>query len=306
MVMGYTEPGVLYFHTGLEGLETCVASMLSRGPISSEDAAALRRDLKATLNTFRGTFGLFNTLRTVISERAKVAAPGSTPGDKKRMQWVEQQLAENDYASRDVAPEVRMLKAQYDHEASRADLRKMASAGGASSTPSRQSRGDRDRDGGGGERSKSAKRRARKERSSSRRDDESSGKAGSRATKSKPGKQHAGKSRASSDSEASEVERRPRNPPSRKERGSGSGGDKQHATSKHRSGSDKERPSRRDGAGKAPIKSAPGKGGSKGGKGSDAGGKSAKSGKGPAKGGHKQQRWADYESDSESSFRSDD
>ena len=45
------------------------------------------------------------------------------------------ELDADDFARADIAPKIRKLKAQYDHAAAKADLRKAASAGGARRPP---------------------------------------------------------------------------------------------------------------------------------------------------------------------------
>ena len=89
-----------------------------------------------------GVYGLVNTLRTLVVERAHVTASAATAGDKKRQQWVESQLHEADLGRVDVAPQVRKLKAQYDYEAGKQDLRSLASAGRASRGGGRRGRDD--------------------------------------------------------------------------------------------------------------------------------------------------------------------
>ena len=73
VVMGYTEPICLYLQTALNGVRDCadLADELARG---SELALTLR----AAVNTLSGTYGMCNTLRTLVVERAQVTAPGCT------------------------------------------------------------------------------------------------------------------------------------------------------------------------------------------------------------------------------------
>ena len=157
-VMRYVEPSCLYLQTALDGVRAA-ADAIDAGV----DADDLREHLHACANTLSGVYGLTNTLRTLVVERANVTAKGATAADKKRMQWVEQQLDEDDFARADVAPRIRRLKAQYDYEAGKAELRKLAGSGGATSS-------------GGGYASESKKKKKPKSaRRSSRSDDEESG-----------------------------------------------------------------------------------------------------------------------------------
>ena len=128
VVMSYIEPLCLYLQTALDGVREAaeLAHELPRG------GADLARLLDATDNTLSSVYGLGNTLRTLVTERAEVTAPGCTQGDKLRQQWVESQINEDDLGRADVAPRVRKLKAAYDYEAGKQDLRKAANGGGAS------------------------------------------------------------------------------------------------------------------------------------------------------------------------------
>ena len=85
--MGYTKPICLYLQTALNGVRDCadLADEISR---DSELALTLR----AAVNTLAGTYGMCNTLRPLVVERAQVTAPGCTAGDKRRQQWVESQV----------------------------------------------------------------------------------------------------------------------------------------------------------------------------------------------------------------------
>ena len=136
VVLRYAEPAALYLQTGIEGLRSCLAACDPGDPMCA--------DLEACINTFNGTYGLVNTLRTLMCERAVVLGPGATTADKRRQQWVEGQLDEDDFAAADVAPKIRRLKAQYDYEAGRADLRRAAASGKASGGFTAS--GDRDED----------------------------------------------------------------------------------------------------------------------------------------------------------------
>ena len=285
-IMQHLEPGVLYLKTGLDGLRTCKAAVARRDP--------LRADLEAVYNTLNGAFGLINTLRTIICERAKVVRPGATPGDKKRQQWVESQLNEDDYETADVAPRIRKLKALYDYEAGKADLRKLASAGGASALPGNYEANRKEREGGdrgrGGDRttrSKSAKRRERKA------NHESSGGA-TRRDQGGDAPRHRAKPRqgSESDGDASDRAHRPRKEqPAHQERerrsAGGRGGGDQHSGATRRGGGDPKRDGKRDGGGKGSGGSA-----SKGAGAGKTSGKVEKSGKGGRK------RWGDSESGS--------
>ena len=161
LIMQYLEPARLYYKTGLRGFKAALRSI--------DESDPLYDDLRACYNTLDGAFNLVNTLATITVERAKVVSPGSTSSDKRRLEWIESQLAEDDYATADVAPRIRKLKARYDYEAGKADLRYAAGKGGASGS----SLGGRDherrehrerRDDPRGGRSKSQKRRERRER----------------------------------------------------------------------------------------------------------------------------------------------
>ena len=189
VVMSYMEPICCYLQTALDGVRDCAerAHHESRG-------SDLARTLSASANTLAGIYGLSNTLRTLIVERAQVTAPGSTAGDKKRQQFVESQLNEDDLGRMDVAPRIRRLKAAYDFEAGKQDLRKAASSGGASgsagNTGSRGSYPSKQ------EQSKSSCRRERvreRKREDSPKREDKSGAKGERskppATKPKPSKQ---------------------------------------------------------------------------------------------------------------------
>ena len=142
------EPTCVYFKTGNDGLKQCVRNLdtllADGGPISRRDARRLRSDMVCTLNTLKGAFALGNCYRTIMVERAKVQAPGSSVGAKKRQQWVEAQLDDNAYAATDIDPTVRALKAEYDHEAGKADLREAARKGGSASGGGYDRREDRD------------------------------------------------------------------------------------------------------------------------------------------------------------------
>lgn len=154
VVMGYTEPICLYLQTAFNGVRDCadLADEISRG---SELALTLR----AAVNTLAGTYGMCNTLRTLVVERAQVTAPGCTAGDKRRQQWVESQLNEDDLGRTDVAPRIRKLKAAYDYEAGKQDLRKAAGSGGASGSTGNSGSLGRERD--TPKKSKSSRRRER-------------------------------------------------------------------------------------------------------------------------------------------------
>ena len=152
MVMQYAEPLALYLSTALNGVRAVAASLDYDDPIAG--------DLDACANTLSGCYGLANTLRSIVVERAQVQASGATVGDKKRQQWVEAQLNEDDLGRADVAPRIRKLKAQYDYEAGKQELRKLASGGSSA----RGGLAENEQSG----RSRSAKRRDRKERERSK------------------------------------------------------------------------------------------------------------------------------------------
>ena len=105
VVMSYTEPICLYLQTALNRVRDCtdLADELSRG-------SELALTLLAAVNTLSGTYGMCNTLRTLVVERVQVTAPGCTAGDKRRQQWVESQLNEDDLGRTDVAPRIRKLR----------------------------------------------------------------------------------------------------------------------------------------------------------------------------------------------------
>ena len=149
LALEYCEPACLYGQTALNGVRDCADRAADLDP-------ELARSLDACANTIAGVYGLVNTLRTLIVERAHVTAPSATAGDKKRQQWVESQLHEADLGRYDVAPQVRKLKAQYDYEAGKQDLRSLASAGRAA-----RSGGRRGRDDGPPAKPRSARRRER-------------------------------------------------------------------------------------------------------------------------------------------------
>ena len=158
LTMEFSEPVCMYLQTALDAAREC-AKRADDLRVDGE----LRGTLHALSNTLSGTYGLANMLRTLIVERAKVTAPGATAGDKKRQQFVEQQLHEDDLGSPDVAPRVREIKAIYDVEASKQSLRKLASSGEASRAGSRRG-GRRERERERDEPAKpsrSARRRAR-------------------------------------------------------------------------------------------------------------------------------------------------
>ena len=149
LALEYCEPACLYGQTALNGLRDCADRAAELDP-------ELARSLDACANTMAGVYGLVNTLRTLVVERAHVTASAATAGDKKRQQWVESQLHEADLGRVDVAPQVRKLKAQYDYEAGKQDLRSLASAGRAA-----RSGGRRGRDDGPPAKPRSARRRER-------------------------------------------------------------------------------------------------------------------------------------------------
>ena len=149
LALEYCEPACLYGQTALNGLRDCADRAAELDP-------ELARSLDACANTMAGVYGLVNTLRTLVVERAHVTASAATAGDKKRQQWVESQLHEADLGRVDVAPQVRKLKAQYDYEAGKQDLRSLASAGRAS-----RGGGRRGRDDAPAAKSRSARRRER-------------------------------------------------------------------------------------------------------------------------------------------------
>jgi len=169
----WMEPACLYYKTGLGGLKNGLRRLdqlrddvrAGGAPVTRDELADLRHELMASYNTLAGAFELANTYRTLLVERAKVLAPGAKRADKERAEWVEKVIDEEDYAAADAAADVRRLKADYDHEAHKADLRRAASKGGAAAGERSHRRDDDDRSGG---KSKSQKRRERRER---RRDD---------------------------------------------------------------------------------------------------------------------------------------
>ena len=279
-IMGHLEPGVLYFKTGLDGLRTCKASVDRHDP--------LRADLEAVYNTLNGAFGLINTLRTIVCERAKVVRAGATPGDKKRQQWVESQLNEDDYETADVAPRIRKLKALYDYEAGKADLRKLASTGGASARPgnyeaSRKERESGDRGGDDVKRSKSSRRRERKAKREGDGGATGRHKGGGKTRPPKAARQSSDSGGDASD--ADRKSRRSRAPAQHDGAGYGSGSDK-YSGAKGRGGGDQERAGKRAPGGKGSGTKegrTKGKAAGKGGKPSKGGGKAAK-------------RWGDSES----------
>ena len=151
----------------------------SHEPPTRAELADLRGEFMASYNTLAGAFELANTYRTLLVERAKVVSPRAKKSDKDRAEWVERAIDDEDYAAPDIAADVRRLKADYDHEAHKADLRRSASKGGASAGH----RSDRRDDGGRDEpkkKSKSAKRRERRQRRNDDRRDERPSREGSR------------------------------------------------------------------------------------------------------------------------------
>ena len=153
LALKWMEPACLYLKTGCDALQGLVEGLDAFGSTLDRDArrelGSYLRQLGRVANTIQGSFDLANTYRTLIVERAKVQAPGASQGAKKRQQWVESQIDEDDYALPDVAPRIRSLKAEYDYEAGRADLKRAANAGGAAAGGGydrRREREERDRD----------------------------------------------------------------------------------------------------------------------------------------------------------------
>ena len=165
----WMEPTCLYFKTGLGGLRNSLKrldelrdDMRAGGePVTRAELADLRHELMAGYNTLAGAFELGNTYRTLLVERAKVLAPNSKRADKERAEWVEKAIDEQDYAAADAADDVRRLKAEYDYEAHKADLRRAASKGGSSAGERSDRRDDESRGGG---KTKTQKRRERRDR----------------------------------------------------------------------------------------------------------------------------------------------
>lgn len=194
LTMEYIEPVSMYLQTSLDAAREC-AQLADDLRVDGE----LRDTLHALSNTLSGTYGLANMLRTLIVERAKVTGPNATAGDKKRQQYVEQQLHEDDLGRPDVAPRVRELKAIFDVEASKQSLRKLASSGEASRATSRRGgrRGrERERE-ESAKPSRSARRRAR-QRARRERDDGDDGDA-SKSTSGKSTEASGGGGRSAAD-----------------------------------------------------------------------------------------------------------
>lgn len=249
----YAEPTCLYLETSVNAVKAMVDDLRDGRLVDP-------RDIEALSNTLQGVYRLSNRFRSLCVERAKAVRPGATKADKKRQQWVESQLNEDAYATADVEPEIRKLKAQYDYEAGKQDLRKLASAGGASTGGRTRSGGDRrgeDDDDGrrSGRPNRSASRRNRRERQERDRSAERTerpGKSG-KSSKGKGGDRRSGGRRA--DSSADEGSRRTRrenssrrstrSPPPRAVDSRRRGGDGKRADGGGRGGSR----TRRDGGG---------------------------------------------------------
>ena len=199
LTMRYVEPAALYLQTAINGVENCRDACDLGDPLAS--------DLDACANTIKGVYGLINTLRTLVSRRASVLSPGATPADKKRLEWVEQQLDGDDFASADTASKIRKLEASYDHEASKADLRRAASSGRASGGSTGRYADTRSREPAG--KSSSAKRRERRKAADNKGSGGEAGKSSrSKSKKSVGSKPKARESSRGADSEGSEQEQR--------------------------------------------------------------------------------------------------
>ena len=157
--MRHLEPTRLYLKTGLQSLRSLTRE-LARQTGPDDDFTA---ELRATFNTLEGAFDLLNQFATLIVERAKVVSPGAKKADKQRQEWVESQLESDANPATDTHKAVRKLKARYDYEAGKADLRRAANSGGATSS-SRSGGLDRGSDDEQPRRSRSAKRRERRQR----------------------------------------------------------------------------------------------------------------------------------------------
>ena len=176
----WMEPTCTYFKTGVAGLKGAIRMLdelrddhrAGGEPPTRAELSSLRSELMGCYNTLSGAFNLGNTYRTLLVERAKVCAPGAKRADKERAEWVERAIDDERYAAPDIAADVRRLKADYDYEAHKADLRRAAGKGGASSGERSNRRDDESRGGG---KTKTQKRRERRERTrderGSRRDD---------------------------------------------------------------------------------------------------------------------------------------
>ena len=166
----WLEPSSTYLKTGTDGLHDTLRAfeelLKSEEGCTADDLYDVRDELVACFNTLRGAFSMVNTLRGLFVERAKIVADkGADKGAKRRQEWVESQLDDYDYAPADVEPRLRKLKAEYDSEAQRADLKRAASAGGAAARDGSGGRHARDDDGPSrGGRTKTQKRRERRER----------------------------------------------------------------------------------------------------------------------------------------------
>jgi hypothetical protein len=189
LALRWMEPACLYFKTGTDALAATLSNLRELeeklGPRLRSEMSDHLADLTACINTLDGAFELANTYRTIVVERAKVQAPGASVGSKKRQQWVEAQIDEDDYHTADIEPRIRKLKAEYDYEAGRADLKRAANTGGAAAGGGYDRRDrdrGRDRDGErGGDRprdrssertkTKSQKRRERRSRADGQRDE---------------------------------------------------------------------------------------------------------------------------------------
>ena len=183
--MRWNEPIALFSEAGLELFRaTLVDTSEIAERLGGHDGHELRscvERLAAAFNTLEATSELQNTFRTLVAERAKVQAPGSSKQDKAQQEWVERQIDDVDIAQPDAAARVRKLQAEFQHEAHRADLKRSAASGGAASGGGYGGRSDdrdRDRDRGrdrfedfsSSRRSKSAKRRERRSRQEGTRD----------------------------------------------------------------------------------------------------------------------------------------
>ena len=161
----WNEPTCLYFKTGCDGLKNAIrlldATRAGAGGRLRDELGDVREEFVACLNTLKGAYTMANTYRTLLVERAKVLSSGAKKGDKRRAEWVEDRIDGETYSAPDTAKEVRDLKAQYDAEADRADLKRAAYQGGAAAGD-RVDRHNDDRGRSG--KTKTQKRRERRER----------------------------------------------------------------------------------------------------------------------------------------------
>ena len=90
LALKWMEPACLYLKTGCDALQGLVKGLDALGATLDRDArrelSPYLRQLGRVTNTIQGSFDLANTYRTLIVERAKVQAPGSSQGAKKRQQ----------------------------------------------------------------------------------------------------------------------------------------------------------------------------------------------------------------------------